>query len=147
VWAPDGRALDWSGFRVGRASVLVFLRASLRRRCWRFTSHPSRRSREGWAPGFFWWLRVGRRDLTVLAVYIPPFAEARRMGHPIVFGWLRVGRRDLAVLVVYIPPFAKCAKDGAPDRFWSGDGGKAGLGGAGGLHPTLREGAAKDGAP
>jgi hypothetical protein len=28
-------------------------------------------------------LRVGRRDLAVPAVYIPPFAkEPRRMGHP-----------------------------------------------------------------
>jgi hypothetical protein len=47
----------------------------------------------------------------VLAVYIPPFAKARRMGHPGFWGWVGVG--GLVVLAVYIPPFAK---DGAPGR-------------------------------
>jgi hypothetical protein len=44
------------------------------------------------------------------------------------------------------PRFAKARKDGAPGFFWVVECGKAGLGGAGGLDPTLRR-CAKDGAP
>jgi hypothetical protein len=56
---------------------------------------------------------------------------------PLWISFERVVRRG--VPAVYIPPFAKCAKDGAPGVFMWGESGKAGLGGAGGLHPTLRK--------
>src|SRR5882724_7629884 len=89
--------------------------------------HPTlRRSAKDGAPGILWLAESGKGvDLVGLAVYIPPFAKARRMGHPGFCGWLIVERRDLVGLAVYIPPFAKGAKDGAPGVLWLVESGKA----------------------
>ena len=56
-------------------------------------------------------------DALVRTIYIPPFASARRMGHPIICGCRKGGppaTLNALVRTIYIPPFAKCAKDGAP---------------------------------
>jgi hypothetical protein len=45
-------------------------------------------------------------------VFVPPFAEARRMGHPNVCGWFKCG------VEVLRPTLRKGAKDGAPERLW-----------------------------
>jgi hypothetical protein len=54
-------------------------------------------------PGFSGWVVIG--DLVVLAVYVPPFAKARRMGCPDFFGWVVIG--DLVVLAVLRPTLRK----------------------------------------
>src|SRR5882724_8725712 len=52
--------------------------------------HPTlRRSAKDGAPGVLWLAESGKGvDLVGLAVYIPPFAKARRMGHPGFWGGL-----------------------------------------------------------
>jgi hypothetical protein len=43
-----------------------------------------------------------------LRFYVPPFAEARRMGHPNDCGWFECGLR------FYVPPFAETRRMGHP---------------------------------
>src|SRR5258705_11226556 len=62
--------------------------------------------------GWFGETRAGWRT-----IYIPPFAEARRMGHPGFCGWLGVERRGLGGAGGLHPTLRRSAKDGAPGLF------------------------------
>jgi hypothetical protein len=99
VASPSGYAPAF-GRAVGPSARLFYgtrERVPFRCAAWQFASHPSQK-REGWGTRSVWLVVATEGDemeliglleafeagcMVVRAVYIPPFAKARRMGHPI----------------------------------------------------------------
>src|SRR6266567_328953 len=93
------------------------------------------------------WKRLRPVGMVVRGVYIPPFAEARRMGHPGFVRRVECGKAGTGGCWRFAShPSQKARRMGHPGFCGGVSVKRRGLGGAGGLHPTLRR-SAKDGAP